>query len=292
MSAALESAPCALCGSAASERVLTGRDLRRGIPGEFDVVRCRGCGHAYVRPRPTRAAIGAWYPAGYSCHAEPPAPRVEAWYYRAFRSLPLAPGARVLDVGCGGGRYLTLLRARGFDVEGTEVDAGLAERLRREHGLVVHAGELETLALPERAYDAVTLWWVLEHTHEPLRTLRSAWRLLRPGGLVVASVQNFASLGRLVFGRYWHHLDLPGHLQHFDPHTLRRALHAAGFDAVRVRQDALAKDFAPSLGFALGASTSFDRTPLNFLGLPFDALGWLLRRSGLITAYARRPGEP
>jgi SAM-dependent methyltransferase len=288
----LESAACALCGSAEAERALSGGDLRRGVPGVFDVVRCRGCGHAYVSPRPTRAAIGAYYPAGYSCHGRPPAPRIERWYYRAFRELPLPRGARVLDVGCGGGRYLHHLRERGFEVEGTEVDPQLAERLRREHGFVVHGGELEDLPLAESWYDAVTLWWVLEHTHDPLRTLRAAQRLLRPGGLVVVSVQNFASLGRLLFGRYWHHLDLPGHLQHFDPATLERALRAAGFEDVRIRQDAVAKDFAPSLGFALGARASFDRGALNLLALPFDALAWALRRSGLITAYARRAARP
>jgi SAM-dependent methyltransferase len=195
----------------------------------------------------------------------------------AIDALPEAAlrGARVLDVGCGGGRYLEHLRRRGFAAEGTEVDAALAEQLRREHGFVVHAGELEELPLEEHAYDAVTLWWVLEHTHDPLRTLRAAERLLRPGGLAVASVQNFESLGRRVFGRFWQHLDLPGHLQHFE--------------AVRIRHDAIAKDFAPSIGLALGAGASFDRTPLNLLALPFDALAWALRRSGLITAYARRP---
>jgi SAM-dependent methyltransferase len=286
---ALEAAACSLCGATESERVLSGEDLRRGVPGRFDVVRCSACSFAYVSPRPSRAAIRAFYPSGYACHARPPAPAVERWYYRAFRELPLPPGARVLDVGCGGGRYLDHLRRRGFAAEGTEVDVALAEQLRREHGFVVHAGELEELPLEEGGYDAVTLWWVLEHTHDPVRTLRAAARLLRPGGLAVVSVQNFDSLGRRVFGRYWQHLDLPGHLQHFDPRSLERALREASFDAVRIRQDAVAKDFAPSLGLAFGAGDAFDRTALNLLALPFDALAWALRRSGLITAYARLP---
>lgn len=289
MSTALESTACAVCGASEAEPVLTSEDLRRGIPGRFDVVRCRRCGHAYVNPRPTRAAIAAWYPEDYSCHGQPPAPALERWYYRAFRALPLAPGARVLDVGCGGGRYLAHLRSLGFSVEGTELDAELAGQLRRAHGLVVHSGELTELALEPGAYDAVTLWWVLEHTHDPVGTLRAAARVLRPGGLVVVSVQNFESLGRLLFGRYWHHLDLPGHLQHFAPRTLARALRESGFERVRIRQDLLAKDFAPSLGRALGARESADRSALDLLALPFDALGWLARRSGLITARAWLP---
>jgi 2-polyprenyl-3-methyl-5-hydroxy-6-metoxy-1,4-benzoquinol methylase len=288
VSATLETTPCPLCGGSTADAALTGGDLRRGVPGRFEVVRCRSCGHAYVAPRPTRATIRAFYPPDYSCHGLPPAPRVERWYYRGFRALPLPAGARVLDVGCGGGRYLAHLRAQGFAAEGSEVDATLAETLAREHGFVVHRGELPELPLEAGAYDAVTLWWVLEHTHDPLATLRAAARLLRPDGLLVVSVQNFESLGRRLFGRYWHHLDLPGHLQQFSPSTLARALAASGFERVHIRHDLLAKDFAPSLGLALGAATSFDRTLPNLLALPFDALGWLLRRSGLITAYARR----
>jgi SAM-dependent methyltransferase len=289
VSAELETTACTLCGSEGADAVLAGEDLRRGLPGRFEVVRCRRCGHAYVNPRPTRATIAAFYPEDYSCHGLPPAPRIERWYYRSFRALRLPAGSRVLDVGCGGGRYLAHLRAQGYAVEGSEVDAGLAARLAREHGFVVHHGELPELPLEAGAYDAVTLWWVLEHTHDPLATLRAAARLLRAGGLIVVSVQNFESLGRRLFGRYWHHLDLPGHLQQFAPGTLARALGAAGFERVRIRQDFVAKDFAPSLGRALGAAASFDRALPNLLALPFDALGWLLRSSGLITAYGRRP---
>jgi len=55
-----------------------------------------------------------------------------------------------------------------------------------------------------------------------------------------------------------------------------------------IRQDLIAKDFAPSLGYRLGMPRPLDWRLPNLLSIPFDLLAWSLRRSGLITAYADR----
>ncbi len=286
--AELEVPDCNLCGANDPEPVLRAADVRRRVPGVFTVVRCRRCGLAYVSPRPTACGIARYYPPGYAPHGLAASSAAERLYYRSVRRLPVAAGARVLDVGCGGGRYLRALREAGYAVSGTDVDFGLAARLHEELGLDVHAGALPDVDLPAGSFDAITLWWVLEHTHDPVATLRAAHRLLRPGGWIVVSVQNFASLGRLLFGRFWHHLDVPGHLYQFEPATLRAALELAGFAIQRLRHDLVAKDFAPSIGYAIGLERSLDVGPLNLAALPFDLVSWLSRRSGLITAYATR----
>jgi SAM-dependent methyltransferase len=278
--------PCALCGRGDALPVLHGSDLRRGLPGRFAVVRCRGCGLAFVNPRPTREGIARYYPPDYAPHRAGPPRRLEALYYRLFRAPPVAPGSRVLDVGCGGGRYLLFLRARGYRVAGVEPNAALARELRERWGLEVSAGGLREAALPAASFDAVTFWWVLEHTHQPLDELREAHRLLRPGGCLVVALQNFASLARRLFGAHWHHIDLPSHLYQFEPRTLARALAETGFLLERLRQDPVAKDFAPSLGHRLGLS--LDRALPNLLALPFELLAFALGRSGLMTARARR----
>jgi SAM-dependent methyltransferase len=282
----LESVACALCGRDDAPAVLHGRDARRGLPGRFQVVRCPGCGLAWVNPRPTREGIARYYPPDYAPHRAGPPGRLEALYYRWFRAPPVAPGSRVLDVGCGGGRYLLFLRERGYRVVGVEPNAELARELRERFGLEVHAGELVEAGLAAGSFDAVTFWWVLEHTHDPLAALREAHRLLRPGGWLVVALQNFASLARRIFGADWHHVDLPAHLYQFEPRTLARALERSGFRVERLRQDLVAKDFAPSLGHRLGLS--LDRALPNLLALPFDLAACALGRSGLMTAWARK----
>ncbi len=286
--AELEETPCAICGRDDSVPILRGRDVRRQVVGEFSVVRCRHCGLAYVNPRPTPRGIAPYYTHDYGSHDLKPPSLAESQYYRLFRKLSAPSGARVLDVGCGGGKYLRFLQKHGYHVEGVEVKNGLARRLRDELGLRSYDGTITQARIPEGSFDVVTFWWVLEHTHDPVQNLRAAHRVLKPGGTIVVALQNFASLGRLLFGSSWHHLDLPGHLYQFEPRTLSAALRLANFEPIRLRQDLIGKDFAPSLGYALGLERSLDRPLPNLLSLPFDLLAWCVRRSGLITAYARR----
>jgi 2-polyprenyl-3-methyl-5-hydroxy-6-metoxy-1,4-benzoquinol methylase len=195
----------------------------------------------------------------------------------------------VLDVGCGGGKYLRFLRDRGYTVAGVEVNHEVVRRLQTEAGLEVYPGLITEAPIPDQSFDVVTLWWVLEHTHDPVGTLRAARRILKPGGTVVVALQNFAALGRVLFGAHWHHLDVPGHLYQFEPATLRSMLRHTGFTPLRVRHDLLAKDLAPSLGYWLGLRRSLDGALLNGLTIPLDLIAWGMRRSGLITAYAVVP---
>ena len=79
----------------------------------------------------------------------------------------------------------------------------------------------------------VVMWHVLEHVRDPKKNIETAARILKPGGRLVVAVPNFASLqARLGRGR-WFHLDVPRHLFHFTPETLRGLLTRAKFSQVR-----------------------------------------------------------
>src|SRR5262249_53998185 len=97
------------------------------------------------------------------------------------------------------------------------------------------AGSLPHPQLLGDTFDVITMWQSLEHVHAPLDVLREAHRLLAPAGKLIVAVPNIDSLAFRWFGQAWYGLDLPRHLIHFSPWTLRLMLHRAGFRAGRLR---------------------------------------------------------
>jgi len=94
-------------------------------------------------------------------------------------------------------------------------------------------GDLRALG-PAR-FDLVILFQVLEHLSDPFSALRDGAYLLAPSGVLVVAVPNAASWQARIFGRFWFHLDVPRHLQHFSPDALSRALQNVGLTVVRTR---------------------------------------------------------
>ena len=186
------------------------------------------------------------------------------------------PPGRLLDVGCGDGRRLALLRTRGWQVEGQEVDPQAAARARAS-GLTVHVGPLEALALPGQQFDAVTLNHVVEHLPNPASTLRECCRLVRQGGQLVAITPNARSLGHEVFGGSWRGLEPPRHLHVFTPRALARLARSAGFSRVDVETTGAN---AYTFGAASAAIAGSRRgKPPSFFASRVRALSFQIRES-------------
>ncbi|MFL5241025.1 MAG: class I SAM-dependent methyltransferase [Gemmataceae bacterium] len=140
-------------------------------------------------------------------------------------------GGRLLDFGCGGGRFLKRMHCAGWDVTGLDASEDAVKRIRFGLGLRAHVGTLPFPSLPDSSFDLITMWQTLEHVHDPLEALRDAYRLLAPGGELIISLPNIDSLPFRIFGHAWLGLDLPRHLTHFTPPTLHAMLERAGFSA-------------------------------------------------------------
>jgi SAM-dependent methyltransferase len=116
-------------------------------------------------------------------------------YRRALERLErLTPGRQLLDVGCSYGAFLEVARERGWEVSGVELSRKGSEYARKHRGLEVFTGTLEDAGFPDGAFDAVSLWDVVEHLDRPLELLRKTHRILRPGGVLVVFTINQRSL--------------------------------------------------------------------------------------------------
>jgi 2-polyprenyl-3-methyl-5-hydroxy-6-metoxy-1,4-benzoquinol methylase len=283
---------CLLCGGTRRALVLRGRD--NAVPDDtqcYLVVRCLDCGLCFTSPRPTAEIIGRHYPECYAPHKTPSQSRripwrarlatYLGWPFEARGALPWHGQGRLLDFGCGGGSFLQRMNRLGWRVTGLDSSPRAIERIRSQLGLNALVGSLPHPELPEASFDVVTMWHSLEHVHDPLAVLKSAHRILTPGGRLLVAAPNIDSLPFRWFGRAWFGLDLPRHLTHFAPATLRAMLDRAGFRVRWVQLQRHSRWLRKSATIALQQ------------GIP---LGWrrCLKRkvaSRLVTSYCLLTGQ-
>jgi SAM-dependent methyltransferase len=140
---------------------------------------------------------------------------------------------RLLDVGCGKGHFVRSARKAGWDAWGVELDEGACDYARTHLGLdTVFAGSVDHGSLPE-VFDAVTLWDVIEHVHDPLESLRGAAGKLRDAGWLVVRTGNIRSWTFDRNRKKWWAFG-SDHRFYFSPGSLTRALELSGFKVVAV----------------------------------------------------------
>jgi SAM-dependent methyltransferase len=277
--------PCNLCETNDAERLAT----QRGFP----IVRCRGCGLVYVNPRPPADSLLSLY-ADYHARNGGDEASWERLMSRIFReSVDLLNATRngsrrprLLDVGCGFGSFVAAMRERGWDADGVDPSPAVVAAAARK-GLPVRLGTLEELRGERGIYDAVTMFYVLEHLSDPMRALMKASHLLAPGGTLLIRVPHTTPIVRLVsplgLGRTLY--DPPFHLYDFSPAVLREMLRRAGFVHVRTFPG---KSTVPSrLGQRI-ASTLFGALAA---GLHALTRGVILLPGVSKTTIARKPSD-
>jgi SAM-dependent methyltransferase len=231
---------CDLCGDRRVQPLFSPRGRKRRA-WTYHVVRCPSCGFLYRNPgiRPER--LGDLYAGSYGkfLTGKYASKRIRRYELVMDAFDPVfadGAGRRLLDFGCGAGLFLELAHERGFDVYGVDLSPDSIARAReRPSGRNAYFGSPRDV--PEIAaggFDVVTLWSVMAHLAEPLEDLRMLRGLLAPDGVLLILTVNANSLLLKAQGEAWGGFT-PNHLKFFAPGTLTRALHLAGFAAVRVQ---------------------------------------------------------
>ncbi len=262
---AWEEVPCPLCRGEDAKSVLECRSPAVSVPCRL--VRCQRCRMVYLNPRPDPSSLGRLYPEEYDCYRPPQRPTrwwptaylrqlatayrngtplrgsgpgervlaalVSPWFGRcedSMTALPYHGAGRLLDYGCGAGWYAHRMRRLGWDVTAMDFSPHAVAQVRRLFGIPTVAGTLPHPEILPASFDVITMGAVLEHVPEPHQVIAAAFEALRPGGYLVVSVPNFAGWGCRHFDRHWWGLQLPHHLLHFTPDTLRQLLTSHGLE--------------------------------------------------------------
>jgi SAM-dependent methyltransferase len=150
------------------------------------------------------------------------------WWYRGRRrviraeldKLALAPGARVLDAGCGSGRTLLELAEYASELYGIEFDRDAAALARSRGVAEVQVGRVEELPWDDGFFDLITCLDVIEHTPDDRVALRELRRVCKPEGRLLMTVPAYQAL--------WSLHDVVNH--HYRRYG-RRTLYSAAVDS-------------------------------------------------------------
>lgn len=231
----VEAGKCFICGSVLNPAY-------KGIKSEgglYSVSLCAGCGLGRTEPFLSDAELQKIYSSSYreedSTRFASPLEKAIALLrvQRCKRVERLAKKGRILDIGCGRADFLQLMKERGWEASGLELDRRIEGRGKRL-GMDLRCGSLDTVKFPEASFDAVTFWHVFEHIRRPEAALEECKRILKPSGLLVIAVPNIDSLQARISGRHWFHLDPPFHLYHYSARNLKTLLEKNGFEVAGV----------------------------------------------------------
>jgi 2-polyprenyl-3-methyl-5-hydroxy-6-metoxy-1,4-benzoquinol methylase len=154
------------------------------------------------------------------------------WRHPRERVLEMCTGGTLLDIGCSSGGFLRTLKGKNWELHGIEISPEEARTAELSTGARVFVGNVVDAPFAPQTFDVITALHTLEHLYRPQEVVRKAWRWLKPGGVLYLQIPNIDGLEAHMFGSYWFGLELPRHLHHFSPASLRRLFASASFEEV------------------------------------------------------------
>lgn len=212
-------------------------------PGKFNFVKCRRCGLVFQSPRaPFEQAVNYYPLESYWGRDIRKVRKTKGWLKeRAYMFDFLYKGifsrkkrGAILDIGSGLGLFLSKFKEKGWEVLGTDISQDVAKYSKKAFGVKVLVGDVVKLDLPKKHFDVVTMNGVFEHVYTPRKTLTKIRQLLKDEGILVIVVPNIESLGSLIYGKGWYHLQPGRHIYQFSPKTLSQLLEETSFSIEKI----------------------------------------------------------
>lgn len=231
---------CSICNSPLSKILLKHID---GNGKLYDLYLCESCKIGVTVPMPSQTDLSTLYSAEE--YRSEDGKRFNSFMeciifisrlQRKRRIKKYIKNGRILDIGCGRGLFLNIMKNDGWNVTGVEFNKEIASNISGVYGINMISGEPAEWGFSDGSFDVITMSHVLEHLTNPLEIILECKRLLKKGGLFINAAPNIDSLQAYIGKKNWFHLDIPYHIYHFSETGLIRLLEMNSFKILRIRR--------------------------------------------------------
>lgn len=230
---------CPACKSRDIEPVLEAKDYT--VSGEtFSIWQCRNCTLRFTQNIPAAEDIGMYYQSSdYVSHSDTSKGIINKLYH-SVRNITLQQKrkliqqatrlskGRLLDIGAGTGAFANTMKESGWTVTALEPDDTARANAFKNYGLQLQLPQ-ELFTQQPKSFDAITMWHVLEHVHELHCYLDTFQQVLKTNSTLIIAVPNYTSYDAGYYKEYWAAYDVPRHLYHFSPTSMKLLLEQHGF---------------------------------------------------------------
>ena len=286
---------CPICGRVGAKEWLRAPDRFHGRQEKYTLARCLSCSQVWLSNPPKPSEMGLHYTDAYhkliSAAGENAPSR---WRDRLQVLRQHKQSGTMLDLGCSSGGFLGFFRGDSWKLYGIEMSVECAKKAEASTGADVFVGDILDAPFPPECFDVITCFDVLEHLFEPRRVMDKVAKWLKPDGIFYVQVPNIDSAEARVFATYWHGLELPRHLFHYTPVSVKFLAESAGLHEVSLetrRNPAVGTSLRYVCDDVFGA-VGIRRTPVAYraeAGLPWRAARKLVRMSALRALLAMAP---
>jgi 2-polyprenyl-3-methyl-5-hydroxy-6-metoxy-1,4-benzoquinol methylase len=234
-------AACPICGGEQIRESLVAPDRFHLRKQMYRLLRCQSCSGVWLASPPRPLEMWQHYTEDYhkAIVTAGEGAATSRWKPQVKLISQHKSGGAILDIGCSSGGFLSTMKSPAWKLYGIEMEESTAERARATTGAEVFVGDAVDAPFAPASFDVITCFDVLEHVYSPRQFLTKVLHWLKPGGIFYSMMPNIDSWEARVFGTHWFGLELPRHLSHFSPRSLRYLMRELGFEEVCLKTPAV-----------------------------------------------------
>ena len=229
---------CPICNSANLQNHMTVQDYM--VSGEqFNLFKCPDCNTLITQPVP--ADLEKYYESDRYLSHTTSRKSLITFLYKTVRSVQLrrksaiireySPGPKLLDIGCGTGAFLNEMTSQNFETFGVEINPDARASAQQLTQRPIYPTVLD---LNNHTFDIITYWHVLEHLSDPVQSVIQASQMINAEGIMLVAVPNHTSYDANHYSKFWAGYDVPRHLFHFSPDSMKRIALSSGLNLISI----------------------------------------------------------